>query len=971
MGSNGNVAKCLPWLTLAFSVVFAAVASAQGPVAFRYNGIVIQLNGRPAAGAQVRVCQQGAAGVPCTPLATIYADGSGTTQMPNPTATDSNGLYFFYATPGLYVIQVTDPFGRVYTLPDTVISGPTSGTVISTGTMDASGNFPCLSGASIVYAVTLTANVTSTSLCTPSVGQMLTFVVCQNQVGGFSFTWPTGLPNPPGVPTAPNSCATAVYVYTPQGFTPIYPPQLSGLPAQSANTFFAGPSSGAPAAPSFRSIVPADLPAGGSCPPGQFAISLGAQLQPVCASPAPSGGLPITIQLPNDTTGTTLYHVAKILPSGKVANADPSDYANIVGIVTAGAGTTGNATITILGNATCAFQDNNGSGNTNIVQQGDYVTIEPGGFCLDYGMANFTMNGAPGNTLIPPQSLGAPFIGIVQTTSASPGNYTVQVAIPPAFGGTLYGGSWPARQYVATFGTDSADCSHPLRACRTLHQAFFNVWNTFHNLPNLPSFHPPEVYVVDNSGITEDVSSTPVLMYGYTLVLGPGSGVTFKNGQCAIQAGSNEVEKILYYPGASISADTFSPPVTLFCSPIGHAGVSIAPVHGMSFTNLAILPTLGDDRGIKIYPGQSLIGESNASTPSPLDFDCTGCFIQENNLFSQSTRSFVNVSSNYFACRYCSIWFSPLRSVPSWKGPTQLLLEHSIVRITDTSGNTLNVSIFAISQNAAVNGYTNYGVVLRDSYVLACQNPGVPSIFLMDDVYFDFESVIAGPSPGCANANGQTFIETLAETTNGTPPAYSILRNVQVTMGTAFKDDNRSLTFPGPQTFGLYVWTNPLAPANGPSGPAAAVYYNGLPWPKPAGAAFNVVRQTLSSSLGLNFGQNTILTANVTMPSSGCPCRVLVQYGLFIGAGSSSTWDAWVTDGTNVFAQVDGQTTDATQLPLSSSEMTYVTYNNSQTVTFSLIFNRPSGTTGTWTANPTPHAGSEPTWMTLTVIPTQ
>jgi hypothetical protein len=76
-----------------------------------------------------------------------------------------------------------------------------------------------------------------------------------------------------------------------------------------------------------------------------------------------------------------------------------------------------------------------------------------------------------------------------------------------------------------------------------------------------------------------------------------------------------------------------------------------------------------------------------------------------------------------------------------------------------------------------------------------------------------------------------------------------------------------------------------------------------------------------------------------------------------------------VTDGTNIFAQVDGQTTDATQLPLSGSEVTYVTYSNGQSVTFSLIFNLPSGVSAGWTANASPHAGSEPSRLTVAVLP--
>jgi hypothetical protein len=137
--------------------------------------------------------------------------------------------------------------------------------------------------------------------------------------------------------------------------------------------------------------------------------------------------------------------------------------------------------------------------------------------------------------------------------------------------------------------------------------------------------------------------------------------------------------------------------------------------------------------------------------------------------------------------------------------------------------------------------------------------------------------------------------------------------------------------------------------------------------PSPSVVAYG--RAVLSSNMSMTTGQNVVLSVSVTMPSSGCPCRALISYGLYIGATSSATWDAWVTDGTNIFAQVDGQTTDATQLPLSGSEVTYVTYNNGQVITFNLIFNLPSGVSSGWTANASPHAGSEPSHLTVAVLP--
>src|SRR5690242_3289003 len=81
-------------------------ASAQGS---RKDDIVLGPSGHPVPGATVRVCQSGATGSPCSPLATLYTDATLTTTAPNPLQTDGLGNYHFYAPAGRYVIQITGP----------------------------------------------------------------------------------------------------------------------------------------------------------------------------------------------------------------------------------------------------------------------------------------------------------------------------------------------------------------------------------------------------------------------------------------------------------------------------------------------------------------------------------------------------------------------------------------------------------------------------------------------------------------------------------------------------------------------------------------------------------------------------------------------------------------------------------------------------------------------------------------------
>lgn len=57
--------------------------------------------------ASVRVCTAAATGVPCSPLALIYSDSALTVAKTNPFASDANGNYEYYCSPGYLKEQVT------------------------------------------------------------------------------------------------------------------------------------------------------------------------------------------------------------------------------------------------------------------------------------------------------------------------------------------------------------------------------------------------------------------------------------------------------------------------------------------------------------------------------------------------------------------------------------------------------------------------------------------------------------------------------------------------------------------------------------------------------------------------------------------------------------------------------------------------------------------------------------------------
>jgi hypothetical protein len=67
--------------------------------------------------------------------------------------------------------------------------------------------------------LTLTANVTSSTLINGSYGQQLNFILCQDSVGGHSFVFPTGFHSPGTISSAANSCSVQAFILATNGDT--------------------------------------------------------------------------------------------------------------------------------------------------------------------------------------------------------------------------------------------------------------------------------------------------------------------------------------------------------------------------------------------------------------------------------------------------------------------------------------------------------------------------------------------------------------------------------------------------------------------------------------------------------------------------------------------------------------------------------------------------------------------------------
>ena len=118
----------------------------------------------------------------------------------------------------------------------------------------------------------------------------------------------------------------------------------------------------------------------------------------------------------------------------------------------------------------------------------------------------------------------------------------------------------------------------------------------------------------------------------------------------------------------------------------------------------------------------------------------------------------------------------------------------------------------------------------------------------------------------------------------------------------------------------------------------------------------------------------TWLSVPITMPSSGCPCRVFISYGLFYITSNSGSFVAWVTDNStsaNYATSQGNQTGSATSgSGLAASGFTSTTYANSAAVTFAA----KTWTTSTSMTVKAGNAKGPPTqnsWLNLAVMPSQ
>jgi hypothetical protein len=144
--------------------VFAASAGTVHAQGSRKDDVVFNAQGRPMAGATVRVCTSAATGQPCAPLALIYSDAALTQALANPLSADGLGNYNFYAAPGRYMVEISGPGITTKQIPNVILpndpSSPTFTSVTTTSgisafSMSLTGNLTVNGSTAVVGSLTV------------------------------------------------------------------------------------------------------------------------------------------------------------------------------------------------------------------------------------------------------------------------------------------------------------------------------------------------------------------------------------------------------------------------------------------------------------------------------------------------------------------------------------------------------------------------------------------------------------------------------------------------------------------------------------------------------------------------------------------------------------------------------------------------------------------------------------------------
>lgn len=233
----------------------------------------------------------------------IYVSGGtvATSVLPNPTTTDSNGNFDWYAAAGIYAIQIYGPTITERDLLDqpvgTVAGGSVTSVALILPAIFSVAGSPITSSGTL--AVTLATESANTVWAGPTSGGATTpafrALVSADLPGGVGTV--TSVAHTLTVPT---SILTSGVIGSPITTSGTIADTLT-LVNQSANLVWAGPTSGGASAPTFRALVAADIAAASPALTTQVLYNLAGTI---------TGNAGLTFAAGTGTLGTTIIKAA-------------------------------------------------------------------------------------------------------------------------------------------------------------------------------------------------------------------------------------------------------------------------------------------------------------------------------------------------------------------------------------------------------------------------------------------------------------------------------------------------------------------------------------------------------------------------------------------------------------------------------------------------------------------------------------
>ena len=123
-------------------------------------------------------------------LSAIFSDNTGTI-LANPFTAGTDGFYFFYADDGRYDVQMsagTPAISSAKTIGDVRLADAAFPAILLVVSFSATPAFD--TSAADTFIMTLTGNVTSSTITNPAVGKIIRFILTQDATGGRTFAFP-------------------------------------------------------------------------------------------------------------------------------------------------------------------------------------------------------------------------------------------------------------------------------------------------------------------------------------------------------------------------------------------------------------------------------------------------------------------------------------------------------------------------------------------------------------------------------------------------------------------------------------------------------------------------------------------------------------------------------------------------------------------------------------------------------------